>query len=310
MENALWLIAGLVVLIAGGEFLVSAAVDVAKKFKVSTLVIGMTVVSFGTSAPELLVSLKAALADPPHHQISIGNIIGSNISNIALVLGLTVLIFPLVVDRNSIRIDWPMMMLASVLFFVFILDQQLVFWEGAVLFALVVAFVIFLIKKSRKEHQEEEEDEKERPFYMSMAYLVAGLVGLYFGAEWLVKGAVGIARSLEIEEHVIAVTVVAFGTSVPELVTSGVAAYRKQTDISVGNLIGSNIFNIMVVLGVTSMVEDINVTANVLTTDIYWMLGISFLVLPLMLYKRRIGRIQGAILLASYVAYVYIIWPS
>ncbi|MCG8577595.1 MAG: calcium/sodium antiporter [Flavobacteriales bacterium] len=310
------LILGLVTLVVGGEFLVRGAVGIAKKFHISTLVIGMTVISFGTSAPELMVSLDAAMDGYP--DISIGNVVGSNIANIALVLGLTVLIFPIVVDRNSKIIDWPMMMLATLLFFGFAYDLVIEAWEGAVLFGILVVFTFLLIRNSRRKTkkalaEEEEDDEVAKvkdKAWLSAVFLIAGLALLYFGAEWLVVGAVDIAKAFGMDNRVIAVTVVAFGTSVPELVTSAVAAFKKETDISVGNLIGSNIFNIMAVIGTTAMVHPITVEQVTIDSDMWWVIGIAVALLPLMLIGKKIGRFKGVLLFSSYVVYISLIVAS
>jgi len=309
----LMLLLGLATLILGGEFLVRGAVGVAQKFRLSSLVIGMTVVSFGTSAPELIVSVKAALGGNP--EIALGNVIGSNIANIALVLGITVLIFPLPVDRNSKIIDWPMMFLASVLFYLFALNGDLSRIEGIILFAILIAFVVFLIWNSRRKSNKLLEDEEviiptPMQFLRSLLFLLIGLVGLYFGAEWLLSGAIDIARHLGMEERVIGITIIAFGTSVPELVTSGVAAYRKETDISIGNLIGSNIFNIMGVIGVTAIVKPIEVGANTLNIDMIWMLAIAAALLPMMLIGKKINRFKGFLLIGTYVAYIALLMLS
>lgn len=307
------LLLGLATLILGGEFLVRGAVGVAQKFRLSSLVIGMTVVSFGTSAPELIVSIKAALGGNP--EIALGNVIGSNIANIALVLGITVLIFPLPVDRNSKIIDWPMMFLASILFYLFALNGDLSRVEGIILFSILVVFIVFLIWNSRRKSNKLLEEEQlviptPMQFYRSLLFLTMGLIGLYFGAEWLLSGAVDIARELGMEERVIGITIIAFGTSVPELVTSGVAAYRKETDISIGNLIGSNIFNIMAVIGITAIVKPIEVGSNTLNIDMIWMLAIALALLPMLLFGRKINRFKGFLLLGTYVAYIAILLIS
>jgi len=307
------LVLGLAVLVVGGEFLVRGAVNVARSLKVSTLVIGMTVVSFGTSAPELLVSLTAAAEG--HSSISIGNVVGSNIANIALVLGITLIIFPIVVNRTSKIIDWPVMMGATVLFSgMFLYDGELARWEGAVLFGLIVVFTTLLIRHSRKKTKKAElesngdvDDIEKAPVWKASMYLAIGLVGLYFGAEWMLDGAIGLAKEADMSEELIAVTIIAFGTSVPELVTSAVAAFRKETDISIGNLIGSNLFNICVVLGLTAIVSPIDDQAqyaNILEWDMYWMIGVSLLVLPLMLIGKRMARWQGFLLLFIYIAFI------
>lgn len=309
------LILGLATLIVGGEFLVKGAVGIAEKLHISTLVIGMTVISFGTSAPELIVSIKAALSGNP--EIAIGNVVGSNIANIALVLGITVMIFPIVVDRNSKILDWPMMMLASILFFIFALffgkNYTITRWEGAILFFILVGFIYYLVSNSRKKTKQalaESDEEIEAisdNLWKSLLFLLIGLVGLYFGADWLLKSAVEIALSLGMSKSVVGLTIVAFGTSVPELVTSAVAAFKKETDISIGNLIGSNIFNIMAVIGITAMVKPINVDAAVIDYDMIWMLGISSLLLPLMLIGKKLGRFKGFMLFATYVIYITLV---
>ncbi|MEN8810006.1 MAG: calcium/sodium antiporter, partial [Flavobacteriales bacterium] len=236
-----WLILGLAVLIFSGDYLVKGAVGIAEKFKISPLVIGMTVVSFGTSAPELFVSIKAAMDGSP--DLAIGNVIGSNIANIALVLSITILIFPIIVDRNSKIIDWPMMMFSSILFYIFSLDNVISPLEGGIMVAILLVFTFLLIRNSRKLNLNLDEDVDGTPsnMWLTSLYLVGGLIGLKFGADWFVEGAKGVAKSFGMTDKVIGVTIVAFGTSVPELVASGVAAYRRQTDISLGNLVGSNI---------------------------------------------------------------------
>lgn len=297
----LLLLGGLAVLIVGGELLVRGAVGIASKFKLSPLVIGMTIVSFGTSAPELIVSLKAAMDGFP--EIAIGNVVGSNIANIALVLGLTAIILPVPVKVATLKRDWPSMMFVSLLFFFFILDGTLNTWEGAVFVVLLLTYIVYQLKSSNKNDDEETEAIKQ-PILLSMLFLAIGITGLAFGSDWLVQGAVSIAKSFGVSEHVISVTIVAFGTSVPELVTSVMAAIKKQMDISVGNLIGSNIFNLLAVLGITAVVKEIPISEAVINNDIYWVLGTSLILLPLML-NYNIARWKGGILFVSYLLYVY-----
>ena len=299
-----WLVLGLVILIFSGDYLVKGAVGVAEKFKISPLVIGMTVVSFGTSAPELFVSIKAAWEGSP--DLAIGNVIGSNIANIALVLSITVLIFPIIVDRNSKIIDWPMMMFSSILFYVFSLDNVISTIEGVAMVSILLVFTILLIRNSRKLNLDLDEVIDSTPSNMGLTvlYLIGGLVGLKFGADWFVEGAKGVAKSFGMTDKVIGVTIVAFGTSVPELVASGVAAYRRQTDISLGNLVGSNIFNILIVLGITSIITPIQVAESVMVFDMYWMLGIALALYPMMFIGKKMGRIHGLILLSAYITYI------
>lgn len=302
------LIGGLAILIAGGEVLVRGAVGIALKFNLSPLVIGMTIVSFGTSAPELLVSLKAALEG--HPEIAIGNVVGSNIANIALVLGITTLILPIPVQKNTLKIDWPIMMAVSVLFYLFILNGVLNTWEGAVFVLLLLIFVIYQLKSSKSNETDDDDEALEEVksnysnVYLHLLFILLGVVGLAFGADWLLEGSVNIASNLGVSEHIISVTIVAFGTSVPELATSIIAALKKQMDISVGNLIGSNIFNLLGVLGITAIIKEIPISNQVITNDVFWMLGTSFLLLPFML-NYNISRWKGTVLTLSYLAYVF-----
>ena len=313
------LLLGFATLIIGGEFLVKGAVGLAIKANVSTLVIGMTVVSFGTSAPELLVSVGAALSEGAEKMMSVGNVIGSNIANLALVLGITALIFPIPVQRVSIRQDWPVLMLSSIVFVVFMAcfdkEEYVVNrWEGVVLFISIIGFTYYLIRKSRQEskesideNSEEEvsENEEEKPVWKNVSFLIIGCLGLVFGADWLLSAAVNIAKEFEVPSFIIGVTVLAFGTSVPELVTSAIAAYRKQTDIAIGNLIGSNVFNILCVVGVTGSVAGMPLPESVLKFDVWWMLGVTALVLPLMAFGKKIHRWKGALLIGVYFSYMF-----
>ena len=312
--DILILLLGLGVLILGGEFLVRGAVGLSSAMKISPLVIGMTVVSFGTSAPELLVSIQSALGGNPG--IAIGNVIGSNIANLALVLGVTVLIFPIVAEKQTKKIDYPVMIFATLLFYVFALNLQLELIEGAVFVLVLLGFTYFLITNSRKTTKKEiasrvEEDtvliEKPTSSGVSALYLLGGLIGLYFGSDWFVGGATGIARSFNLSDGVIGVTVVALGTSAPELVASIMAALKKQSDISVGNLIGSNIFNIFAVLGITSIVKPIEVESNMMSFDMLWMIGISLLLIPVLYFGNKIGRIKGVVLILSYIVYITLV---
>lgn len=311
------LLAGLVLLTIGGDLLVRGAVTLAVRLKVSTLVIGMTVVSFATSCPELLVSLNAAFQG--HTDITFGNVIGSNIANIALVLGLTASIFGLSISRNSLLFDWPAMAVASLLFIAFIyFDGYLGFIEGAIFVVLLIAFNIFLISASRRDesrriHDRPEEDKEDIPDSPGrmMLFLALGGLALYFGSEWLIDGAVDLARKWNISERVISVSIVSVGTSIPELAASLVAAFKKEQSISIGNLIGSNIFNILAVLGITALIHPVQVTdSSLIDVDIWWMIGITFLLAPFLYLnrKRLIHRWQGLILLISYGIYVYVVF--
>lgn len=306
----LFLILGFVLLIIGGEALVKGAVSLAFKLNISPLVVGMTIVSFGTSAPELLVSISAATSG--HPDVSIGAVVGSNISNLGLVLGLTVIIFPIAIGRDTLRIDWPLMILASILFFVFARNGEISTLEGIIFLAILVSFTTWLFMNSRKQGKKvlqdvdiEIETDKKQSLILDLLYLAIGFSGLAFGADWLIDAVVNIAKENGVSEKLISVSVVAFGTSLPELVTSCTAAYRKESDISIGNLIGSNVFNLLAILGVTAIVHPIQVNATINQFDVYVMLGISALIFPLMLFGKSLNRWKGIILILIYCMYIY-----
>lgn len=306
--NLLFIIIGLVLLIYGGDSLLKASIGISLKFNISKVVIGMTIVSFATSAPELIVSVRSALDG--FSDISLGNVIGSNIANIGLVLGITVCLSKIDVSKTFYKLDWPVMMLASILLFVFIVfDSQLDRYEGFILLGSLIIFLIYLLKSNKNNDTIDDEiSETELPIYKSMLFLLIGGLGLWGGSELLIKGAVGMATELGISERVIAVTVVSIGTSIPELAASIIAIIKKEKAISMGNLIGSNIFNILAVLGITSIIQPIRANdLKIIHNDIYWMLGIAFVILPLcfILKKLQFGIREGVFLLASYIAFVY-----
>ncbi|MFT6718694.1 MAG: cation:H+ antiporter, partial [Sphingobacteriales bacterium] len=260
-----------------------------------------------TSAPELLVSLQAAMEG--RSAIAMGNVVGSNIANLGLVLGLTAMVMPLAIVRKTIRFDWPVLFGISLLLVGLVwFDLRVDWYDGVALLVLIVTYLVFLFKTSQADEVvgevSELEGESNKSFYWLLAILALGCIGLVFGSDWFLGGATSIAEDMGVSDHVIGVTLVAFGTSVPELVTSLVAAFRKQTDISIGNLIGSNIFNICVVLGITSLVHPVELAESVVTSDLMWMLGFTFIILPFMLTGKKISRWEGVILAAGYVSYV------
>ncbi|MBT5427861.1 MAG: calcium/sodium antiporter [Bacteroidetes bacterium] len=310
--NYLILLAGFITLLLSGDFLVRGGVSLARHFRISTLVVGMTVVSLGTSAPELFVSLKATLNSQP--DFATGTVIGSNISNIALVLGLTAIILPIAVNKRSTLFDWPVMMSATLLFFVFILDGWLNFYEGLVFVILLGGFIVFSIYQSRRKEKTAGANVVQPKYSLlkSLLIILSSAVGLYFGAEWLIKGASEIAKSFDISEYLISVSVVAFGTSVPELATSVVAAFKKETDISIGNIIGSNMFNIMGILGITALVKPLRLNEQIRSFDMYWLIGLCALLFLMMLPVKsgKISRIKGVVLLISYIVYLAIIYSG
>ena len=308
MQYYLLLITGFIILLYSGNYLIKGSISLAHKYKVSKLVIGVTLVSFGTSAPELFVSVIAAIQK--QSEISIGNIIGSNIANIALVLAITAIIFPIPVKSNTIRYDWPVMMIASILFYIFILNGFLKFWEGLVFIIFLNAYLFFTLYYSRKNYDFESEKKIQTHFSLAMAILIIFIstIGLAAGSYLLVDNAAKIAGMLGIEKRVISISVIAFGTSVPEIATSMIAAFKKEMDISIGNIIGSNIFNILGVLGIASIITPISIIGEMrLKLDILWMLGISVLLFLFMLPFKggKLTRLKGIILFAIYCFYIY-----
>ena len=304
----LFIILGLVLLVFGGDWLLKAAVGMSLRLNISKIVIGMTVVSFATSAPELIVSVKSAMAGFP--DIALGNVVGSNIANIGLILGLVMIISKMKVDESFFKTDWPAMMLSSFLLFgILLYDGEISRIEGFVLFFLIIAFVVYLVKSQKSKEEIEVPLEETMEMYKIIGFLVIGGAALYGGSEFLIKGAVNVAQAFGVSDRVIAVTVVAVGTSIPELAASLIAAIKKESSISIGNIIGSNIFNILSVLGLSAIIHPIKLVDNrLLTFDIYWMIGFAFILLPLvyMPQKGYLDRKAGVILLASYILFVYL----
>ena len=302
------LIYGILILVISGDVLVRGSVSLARYFKISTLIVGVTVVSFGTSAPELIVSINAALTG--HPEIAIGNVVGSNISNIALVLALTAIILPITVAKNSVRIDWPVMMGSGILlYFISLTNNSIERYEGIIFITILILYIIFIIQKGKKERKHAPEfKEPQYNIFLSLGFVAVSIVGMYYGSNFLIDGASGIALDWGVSERVISVTVIAFGTSVPELSTSVIAAIKKESDISVGNILGSNIFNVFAILGITASIKEVTVSSKIISSDILWML-ISFVLLLVFMFvpkKYKITRIGGAVLLAFYISYIYI----
>lgn len=306
-------IIGIVVLILGGDYFVKGSSSLALRLKLSPLVVGLTIVAFGTSAPELLVSIQAALKGSP--DITTGNVVGSNICNLSLILGISAIITPVVINKDSVRIDWPVTMGASLLFFLAVQNGYIARWEGAAFIVILITYIVFLIRKSRKDHilirlNEEEEDIPPAPpkqLLKDIVFILLGIAGLYYGSKLLVGSVKDLAITMGIGERVVGLSLVAFGTSLPELVTATVASYRGHTDLAIGNLMGSNIFNIFSILGITSVITPISVNDSIIHTDLIWMLGITFLLLPLMVIGKSIGRWAGLLLVAIYLIYIYLI---
>lgn len=314
--SLLWVILGFMLLVVGGEFLVRSSVALSFKFNISKMVIGMTVVSFATSAPELLVSLQAALSGSP--AIAINNVLGSNIANIGLVLGITALVGAIAVDKSFYKINWPVMMVFSIVLYYFLKnDNVLTAIEGGILFAGLIVFLIYLIRNARKDTVVEEVDDSlavVSNFKIGL-WLLIGAAALYFGSEWLVKGAKDIAVSIGVSEAVIGVSLIAIGTSVPELAASVIAAAKQEKAISLGNLIGSNIFNIGSVLGLTAIIKPISIPVTetqILSSDIFWMLGFSAILIPLIFLPKRlqISRAKGFFLVIGYGVFMFLVFTK
>ncbi|MFV8280006.1 calcium/sodium antiporter [Christiangramia marina] len=310
--SVVFLIVGFVLLVIGGEFLVRSSVAISLKLSISRMVVGLTVVSFATSAPELLVSLQAAIDG--FSDISLGNVIGSNIANIGLVLGLTAMVSPLMVDRDFYRINWPVMMLFSIVLYFFLQSGEVLSRiEGGILLLGLVGYMFLLIKRSRRKDNivADEVDlslQDVRSIKLGI-WLLIGILALWGGSELLVMGAVDLATQLGISERVVSVTIIAVGTSVPELAASLIAAMKKEKAISLGNLIGSNIFNIASVLGLTALIKPVVVqSSEILSNDMIWMLAIAFGLLPLLLIPKpsEMGRKEGFGLIAAYATFILI----
>ena len=307
MQNLLLIILGLGLLIAGGNWLLKSAVALSLQLNIPKVVIGMTVVSFATSAPELMVSIKSALDGFP--DLALGNVVGSNIANLGLVLGITILLSSIEVQQSFYTTDWPAMMLASFLFFMFIyFDGELQRYEGIIMVVALFVFLIYLLKFQKQAVVDELPDDGGRlAFWQTLLYLIIGGLALWGGSEMLIDGAVGMATIYGVSERIIAVTVVSVGTSIPELAASIIAVIKREKAISLGNLIGSNLFNLLAVLGITSIITPIRVVdQGLLSSDIFWMLGISFLILPLVFIPKslRLNWRNGLVLLALYVSFV------
>lgn len=305
--HALGLLAGLALLTLGADALVRGASRLAAAVGLSALVVGLTIVAFGTSLPELLVSLVAALRDQA--DISIGNVVGSNIFNVTLIVGASALIRPIDIQPILVRREIPIMLGVSVLLVALLLDVTIARWEGILLLVGFVAYVGTVIRRASVERAPDEEP-SPAPIAQSgglgraALLILAGLAGLSIGSRLLVDSAVGIGRILEMSDRLIGLTIVAAGTSLPELATSMVAAVRRESDIAVGNIVGSNVFNILGILGVSATLHPLYAQASLLTVDLPVMLGAAALLLIVCRTGHRLRPLEGAILFATYIAYV------
>jgi len=317
----LLLLAGLVLLVIGAEFLVRGSSRLAAMLRISPLIIGLTVVAYGTSMPEMTVSVMSALS-PGGADIAIGNVVGSNICNVLLILGLSSLIAPLAVSKQMIRSDVPIMIGVSLLLLMFSLDGQLSKVDSVILLLGGITYTLSLIYQSSKQKVEQDEFTEEYgsaepatplAWLRNTAYIIGGLVLLVLGSRWLVSSAITIAEYFNVSKLIVGLTIVAVGTSLPELFTSVIASMRGETEIAVGNVLGSNIFNILVVLGVSGIIapNGINVNQDVINFDAPVMIAVAFACLPIFYSGKRIERWEGLLFLFYYIAYtVYLVLNS
>ena len=311
---SLYISGGLVLLYFGADWLVKGAITLALHLGLSPLIVGLTVVALGTSIPEALVSVQAAIG----HQggIAIGNVVGSNILNIALILGLSALINPLKVDSHIVKADVPLLAGATFMLVVLLEDFHISRMEGAFLLLCIVGYVvgnIMTVKKTAPEDNKidglEVQEDSGKTFWRDIALLILGIITLGFGANFLVTGAVDLARIWGLSEALIGLTIVSIGTGTPELATALMAAYRKSADLAIGNAVGSNLFNIMFVLGIAGLVAPLD-AKGINSSDLYVMLAVTLLLLPTVWTGRVLDRKEGFLFLAIYVGYLYYLWPT
>ncbi|KVX01916.1 calcium/sodium antiporter [Shewanella frigidimarina] len=300
MFIALSIIGGFIILTIGAEALVRGASAVALRLGIAPLIIGLTIVAFGTSAPELAVSVKSALVGNPG--IALGNVVGSNIVNIGLILAITALIRPITVQSQMVKRDIPIMIAASVLMWFLLLDGEVSFIDGAILFSALVGYLVFSYVSAKNNPEDLDVDATPQHPGLSIALIIVGIAMLVGGGILFVDGAVDLAKQFGISEVIIGLTIVAIGTSMPELVTSVMAALKGQSDIAIGNVVGSNIFNVLGILGATALIHPVS-AVGFNEIDFIAMLVLAFMVLPFAWSGLRIGRREGSVLLACYVGY-------
>ena len=305
MLYALFLILiGFVLLIGGAEYLVRGAVAIANKLKIPPVIVGLTIVAFGTSTPEFVVSIKAAFNGASG--ISIGNIVGSNIANIFLILGVTSVIYPIVCKKEEFIRDYRFLLFVTVLFSVLAMTGTFVTWHGILMLSILFGFIYFNYKNSKDSEPSEDAISPLANKNWGIVVLVtcAGLAAIMYGSDLLVKGAIEVARILGVSEEIIGLTIVAVGTSLPELATTVVAAIRKQNGVALGNIVGSNIWNIVFIMGLTSSIIDVDVPRQFMLYDIWVMIAATFILLPMMISQSKLSRGEGAFFLLLYTGYI------
>lgn len=314
IEIIIYLFAGLLMLFIGAEGLIRGSSSLALKLGITPLVVGLTVVAFGTSSPELVVSLKAALAG--NGDISLGNVIGSNIANIALILGISALIRPMKVQAQVIQREIPIMIFVTLLLVAFLTDSEIGMTEGIVFFIGIVLYTVISVIIAKKEKSREVVDEfiegvvnKPMNIWLAIVFIIFGLVLLIYGSNLFLEASVEIAKMFGMSQAVIGLTIIAVGTSLPELVTSAVASYKNESDIAIGNVVGSNVFNILFILGLTAIIIPIN-SSGITLIDIMVMLLTAIVIVPLAWFKFNLNRIEGVFLLIGYAVYIYYLLPK
>lgn len=312
--SLLYIAISLVLLFFGANMLVKGSSALALRFGISPLVAGLTVVAFGTSAPELVVSINASISN--HGNMAIGNVLGSNIFNICIILGLSSIIAPLKVKMQLLKFDIPILTIFTLIFLYFFNDRQISFWEGILFLSLLITYTIINIILSKKEKNIEVLEEfnesvkgKDQKWYFSLSLVLAGITILIVGSELLIKGAVFVARYMGVGETIISITILAAGTSLPELASSLVATIKKEYDIAIGNIIGSNIFNIVGILGISAIIKPLNAIA-ISNIDLYFMVGISLLLIPFLRTHYTLKRDEGIFMIFLYLAYLFYLWPK
>ena len=305
LSALLFILVGFVLLIGGADWLVRGAVAIANKLKIPSIIVGLTIVAFGTSAPEFVVSIKAALNGVGG--ISIGNIVGSNIANILLILGVAGVVSSVTCDKKTFLRDWCFMMFTTILFVAFALNGKFVFWHGLVMLAVLLGFIVFNYINSKNSDEDDDETKSsmaDKNWFIVITATLLGLLAILYGSELLVKGAVNLAKIFGISEAIIGLTIVAVGTSMPELATTVVAAIRKQNGVALGNVVGSNIWNIVFIMGATSTIVDVEVVKQILVYDMWVMVGATVVLLPILMTQSKMNRIEGVLFLLLYAGYI------
>ncbi len=306
MTSIFLILAGFVLLISGADIIVKGSVAMANKLRIPPLIVGLTVVAFGTSAPEFVVSITSALQGA--EGLVLGNVVGSNIANILLILGGTAVIFPIAVKRRAFFRYYGFLLTVTITFIAFALTGVFVRWMGLVMLLMLAAFIVFNYRSSKSDREapgaESQSPWAAKSWWFVSSATVLGLGGIVYGADLLVDGAVRIAQAFGVSEEIIGLTIIAFGTSLPELATSGMAAFRKQSDLAIGNVLGSNIWNIVFIMGAAATITDVEVPQQFVRYDMWVMLAATVVLLPLVYRRNKITRTAGVLFVAVYIAYL------